>query len=199
MDPHAPTPPARSSSAIQGACLAICILLAVTSIPAVFVRVSNYADPSPTSTESFKFDEQTKLAIENRFETGRYLLQTALGLIAVSWGVIAIGDDKAKKMLGSGESKAMFLLGSVCLVFSALAYMQLTDTLSHYLQVSTRISSKPLPDLGHRAVSGRAGAQVWGIIAGAACKGLSIMSSIWFPKNPASADHEPKTTTDVLP
>jgi hypothetical protein len=67
-------------------------MLSAASIPHVFLWMRSVVYEVPVAAQSFKFDENLKIVIQETYETGRTLLQSALTLIAVSWGFVAIRD-----------------------------------------------------------------------------------------------------------
>jgi hypothetical protein len=178
------SPPAVASPPwFDWLCLVLAIIFAFVSYPDVFVKISSLWTVKPKFAESFPWGEAVASIITNYQETARMLLQSSVGLIAASWGIVAIQHDYAKRLLRTGPRQLIFIIGTLCLLFSCYSYLRFNHDMTFYLQIAQKTMSDPdlkngaIPDLQHGTVIAHLNAQVVGIGLGALCIALPVVSS----------------------
>ena len=159
----------------KGSFFVVSILLTLMAFPPIFVCLRGSIVGSPAHIKGFDYKKpQIEFVLHNSLETAFSLLQISLVLIGATWAMIVV--DK-KNVIDDLHERFTFICGTVCLVFSCYAYHLFHRDMIFIIQEST--ADGFVPDLLHDAVLEHYYAQLYGIVAGSICVGLSIVSSRW--------------------
>ncbi|GAB5444330.1 MAG: hypothetical protein Fues2KO_46790 [Fuerstiella sp.] len=139
-----------------------------------------YQGISADISETVRWKEVLLDFTEPRLATSETLLGASIALLAGSWVLFIIQKEANARILSAWLERAMFLASSIALTFSSFSHIRYTDAV-----IESQIEALKSGHLLHPLdplINVYFNAQMFGIVSGALCIGVVVISGLWIKK-----------------